>query len=259
MSEAIAVREAEAVAPLAPMLDPPEAVLAEAQRAAVALQKVLGLKVKKVVFNNEQYLEFEDWQTLGRFYAVTAGLEGELELVSIDGVRGFKATAVAWHHGRVISRASAYCLNDEDKWRSKTKYEWAYVRKSGGHSVADPGKDELVWETVEGGKKRPKKERIRTGDEPVPLFQLASMAQTRACAKALRNVLSWVAVLAGYRPTPAEELEGATETATNGRGAPGSPASSAPPPGGKCAECGGTDFGTATDGAAFCRGCGRAA
>lgn len=39
-----------------------------------------------------------------------------------------------------------------------------------------------------------------------PLFQLRSMAQTRACAKVLRNVLSWVVVLAGYKPTPAEEM-----------------------------------------------------
>lgn len=39
------------------------------------------------------------------------------------------------------------------------------------------------------------------------LFQLKSMAQTRACAKALRNVLAWVVVLAGYGSTPAEELD----------------------------------------------------
>ena len=32
------------------------------------------------------------------------------------------------------------------------------------------------------------------------------MAQTRAGAKAFRNRLAWVAVLAGYRPTPAEEM-----------------------------------------------------
>src|SRR5262249_27437128 len=41
-----------------------------------------------------------------------------------------------------------------------------------------------------------------------PLFQLRSMAQTRACAKAMRNVLAWVVVLAGYAPTPAEEMTG---------------------------------------------------
>ncbi len=41
-----------------------------------------------------------------------------------------------------------------------------------------------------------------------PLFQLKSMAQTRACSKALRNVFAWVAVLAGFDPTPAEEMTG---------------------------------------------------
>lgn len=41
-----------------------------------------------------------------------------------------------------------------------------------------------------------------------PLFQLRSMAQTRACAKALSQVLRWVPVLAGYAGTPAEEMTG---------------------------------------------------
>jgi len=40
-----------------------------------------------------------------------------------------------------------------------------------------------------------------------PEFQLKSMAQTRACAKALRNVLAWVVVLEGFSPTPAEEMD----------------------------------------------------
>jgi len=51
-----------------------------------------------------------------------------------------------------------------------------------------------------------------TTDEPgwsaKPSFQLRSMAQTRAAAKALRQALAWVVVLAGYQPTPAEEVEG---------------------------------------------------
>ena len=37
-------------------------------------------------------------------------------------------------------------------------------------------------------------------------YALASMAQTRAGAKALRNAFAWVAVLAGYEATPAEEI-----------------------------------------------------
>jgi hypothetical protein len=39
-----------------------------------------------------------------------------------------------------------------------------------------------------------------------PVYALASMAQTRATSKALRGLLSWVAVLAGCEPTPGEEI-----------------------------------------------------
>ena len=37
-------------------------------------------------------------------------------------------------------------------------------------------------------------------------FAVKSMAQTRASAKALRNAFGWVAELAGYQSTPAEEM-----------------------------------------------------
>ena len=43
-------------------------------------------------------------------------------------------------------------------------------------------------------------------------YAIKSMAQTRACAKALRNVLAWVAVLAGFEGTPAEEIAGINGT-----------------------------------------------
>jgi hypothetical protein len=55
-----------------------------------------------------------------------------------------------------------------------------------------------------------------------PLFQLRSMAQTRASSRVLRQVLGWVVVLAGYKPTPAEEM-------INGAGTL---------PLGLCADCG---------------------
>lgn len=52
-------------------------------------------------------------------------------------------------------------------------------------------------------------------DEPnwktKPLFQLASMAQTRAASKALSNKYRYVAILAGYEPTPGEEVDMAVE------------------------------------------------
>lgn len=142
----------------------PSTVLKEATKAAKALAQVIEAKPKKVVFNGKTYLQFEDWQTLGRFYGVTAVCMTTKYVEFGDGdskVVGFEARADALLVGsnQVISSAEAMCLNDEANWSRK------------------------------------------------PLFQLKSMAQTRACAKALRNVLAWVVVLAGYAPTPAEEME----------------------------------------------------
>ncbi len=162
---------------------PPEIVLDEARKAAVALQAVIAGKKDPVMMNGQQYLEYEDWQTVGRFYNVTAKVE-KTEFVQYGNVRGFSASAVAIRSdGMEVSRAEADCLSDEPKWSKKAKYEWRDKPDGSG------------------------RERLVVGEEDVPLFQLKSMAQTRACAKALRNVLAWVVVLAGYRPTPAEELE----------------------------------------------------
>jgi hypothetical protein len=147
----------------------PEIVLEEAQRAAKAIAQVIEAKPKKLQFNGKTYLQFEDWQTLGRFYGVTA-VSRSTKFVEFGddefAIRGFEATsdALLVSTGQIISSAEALCLSDESNWSSK------------------------------------------------PLFQLKSMAQTRACAKALRNVLAWVVVLAGYAPTPAEEMESDTIT-----------------------------------------------
>lgn len=140
---------------------PPAKVLEEARQAAQALTDVISKKAKPVKFNGETYLEFEDWQTVARFYGITARAR-DTKFVQYDKVSGFEASADALlvTTGQVISSADAMCLNDEPNWSKK------------------------------------------------PMFQLRSMAQTRACAKALRNVLSWVVVLAGYKPTPAEEMDG---------------------------------------------------
>jgi len=137
----------------------PAEVIADAQKAAAALRDVIARKPKPVKINGEQYLEFEDWQTIGRFYGITAKVVST-SLISIDGVRGYEARAVAIDAaGREVTAAEAMCLSDEKNWKDK------------------------------------------------PLFTLRSMAQTRAAAKVLRNVLSWVAVLAGYRPAALDDAD----------------------------------------------------
>jgi hypothetical protein len=151
----------------------PRVVLEEAHRAAKALKDVLDKKERKVVFNNRQYLESTDWQTIGRFYGITAKTKS-VKYISYDlgedvKVVGFEAEAVAIRNGEEIGGAMSLCLSDEPNWAKK------------------------------------------------PLFQISSMAQTRAQAKALRSVLGFVVVLAGYEATPAEEMTG---NEGNGHGGP---------------------------------------
>lgn len=49
-------------------------------------------------------------------------------------------------------------------------------------------------------------------------YALRSMAETRAVSKALRLPLAFVMVLAGYAPTPAEEMDGVADDPTDGAG-----------------------------------------
>lgn len=182
---------------------PPAQVLEEAKLAAVAIRDVIAKKAKPVVMNGEQYLEYEDWQTVGRFYGITAEVEWT-RYCEFGGARGFEARAVAKHalSGRIVSAGESMCLNDEPRWSFRPKYEWKDKLDAEGKKI---------WNAR---KSRYESDRVQIGEEAVPLAQLRSMAQTRAAAKALRNVLAWVVVLAGYRPTPAEELE--TERDGNG-------------------------------------------
>jgi len=144
----------------------PEAVVVAGKDAATQLQKIVGSRQKKLMMGGKQYLFFEDWQTIGKFYGVTARVSSTSELRENDQLIGFLASAVALAGGVEISGADAECTYDEPNWTSK------------------------------------------------PRYQLRSMAQTRACAKALRNCLGWVAVLAGYEATPAEEMSGVKQEKT---------------------------------------------
>ena len=178
----------------------PEVVLSEAKRAASALKSIIEQKPKKVMFNNEQYLEREDWGTVARFYGCTAK-PTSTSYVRYGDVQGFEATAVVLDANMSeIGRAESMCLDDEENWGAIPKYEWKDILDENGKKIWDA--------KARNGKGGYKAEKVQVGFTRKPLFQLRSMAQTRAEAKALKSVFGWVVVLAGYRPTPAEEMTG---------------------------------------------------
>jgi hypothetical protein len=211
MSEAHAIQLFEAGAMT---LQAPEQVIANATRAATKLMEIINAKPQedKVIINKQLYLELEDWTMLGRFFNSTPKIRSD-QYVQYGDVEGFEATAdlVTIIDGQpmVIATAMAMCLSDEEKWGDRPKYEWRDVLDSKGAKI---------WEGPEGNKK-PRRERVQVGSEPTPLFQLRSMAQTRAAAKVLRLGFSWVVVLANNKAaqqgtkistTPAEEMDGNT-------------------------------------------------
>ena len=108
------------------------------------------------------------------------------------------------------------------------KYEaWATIAAGYNMAASIEGEPELLYDhdgtTIIGAKAYAVVRNIvtgtRTGGAPAycmfvernwanrTLNQVVSMAGTRAASKALRLMFSWVVVLAGYEPTPFEELD----------------------------------------------------
>lgn len=173
---------------------PPEKVLADAARAAAALKQVIEQTGASLKLGQSEHLKVEAWITLARFFNCAARI-AETRLVTIGDIHGYEAFAQVVHlgDGTVVSSGEAMCMTDEPQWRERAVYEW---------------RDGV---------------RMKTGSEPVPLFQLRSMAQTRAISKACANAFRWVVVLAGFSGTPAEEMVGVALQSGQ------QPAASAPP------------------------------
>lgn len=158
----------------------PDTVLTEASLVAKAVDRLVRTRPDLVqVIGGRKHPRFELLQIVGSMFRVTARVR-ETRHINDGGIEGWEAVAEAVHvpTGQVVSTAEGMCTNEEPDWAVRPKYEWR------------DGKREKV------------------GEVPVTSHQRRSMAQTRACSKALRLALGWVLGLAGYEATAAEELAG---------------------------------------------------
>ena len=163
----------------------PDQAMKEAQAVAQVFQReARRLNLYKKIGESEHLL-VEGWQMLAALYRVTASI-ASTRYVELGDAHGWEATAEAIYvpTGQKISSADAMCLDDEDKWGMVSKYE----RQEG--------------------------KKTKVGDVAKPLQQLRSMAQTRAQSKVLSNLLKWVARMAGFSATPAEEMHDAAPAYT---------------------------------------------
>ena len=127
----------------------------------------------KLVINGRQYLYFSDWQIMGRFFNVTSYIT-ETQPIMKDvplGDTGLTGKEVIGFWARAVARDI-----ETGKEISAAEAECLFEEKNWGSK---------------------------------PRFQVLSMAQTRACAKALRNCLQWVVRLpdSDFADQAAEEVE----------------------------------------------------
>lgn len=183
----------------------PDAIVGEAVLCANALMAAVRKNGWAIRFGTKEdakeHLYFEAWAFLAAMYRVTPRTV-ETKYVKYEEARGFECTAEALHipSGSIISVADSMCLDDEDNWSDRAEYKWQYNAAS------------------------KKREKTATGNfVAVPLFQLRSMAQTRAQAKALRGPFSWIVAMAGFAPRAAEDMRGDEKGGSGDSGSLGTP------------------------------------
>lgn len=194
------------------LADVPENAIHQASQAASAIMGVIDGKPKTIKFNSEIYFENEDWVFIGKFYGVTVRIVAD-RYVEFGTAKGFEAEAeaVLSSTGQVVGRAFMMCLDDEENWGSRAKYDW----------VDEMDKDgKKIWEEkVINGKKKnlPRGKKVKVGEVKTPLFQLRSMAQTRASSKVLSMIFKFIPVLAskGGRKVSSTPADEASEDFTN--------------------------------------------
>jgi hypothetical protein len=150
--------------------DPAEVVNA-ARRAAVPLVDVIRKQKLSVKIGPSEHVRVEGWTLLGSMLGVFPFCEWTRPIERDGQHFGWEARVVArTRSGELVGAAESQCTRDENQW------SWEPTGKDG--------------------------RKLSARDD----YALRSMAQTRATSKALRQPLGFVMQLAGFNPTPAEEM-----------------------------------------------------
>jgi len=145
----------------------------EARDKATILDGIVKAQNLYTLIGDGKHLKVEGWQTIAKGYGMSIHVTSVRKL---DG-GGYEAKAVVRNYKKL-----------EHLLINGVPLEAAQYASEEGDGEAECGtKGDNNWVNK-------------------PWFQQRSMAQTRAISKAGRAALSWVVILAGYSPTPAEEM-----------------------------------------------------
>jgi hypothetical protein len=171
----------------------PIQIMGMARERAQSLKEVIQKKDKPVILKGEQYLEYEDWQTLAEFYGATP--------IVIDGVHGFKASAdlIDRKTGNLIGGAEAYCMRDETQWKDKPSFQLASMAQTRAGSKACS--NNLRWVVVLVGFKGTPAEEMESMERVSPPVSAQRPPLTRAA-----NSRGSSAVPPGAPPAPTPNI-----------------------------------------------------
>lgn len=204
----------------------PKDVIAKASEIATALADVVR-RTGMVIAQGDgatkrEYVMVEGWNVLGAMTSLLPTVEWtrkssdepivwEARVSLVNGAGRIVATAESMASGaeRTYKNASRKCPECDKEtlvffkeakggqFRGKPSY-WCGTR-DGGCSANFAGDDRRITEQVVG-----KVEMLPPWAHSE--FSIRSMAQTRATGKVYRLALSWIMKMAGFEPTPAEEM-----------------------------------------------------
>lgn len=144
-----------------------KAQIAFGRKALRELRVLVKSRPNPVIINGKRYLEFCDWQILGTFFGITASVKSTEEIWQESLPKDYDGQKITWKQVAGF-KARAVALKDGQEI-SAAEAECMF--------------EEPNWKSK-------------------PRFTLRSMAETRALAKCLRNVLQWVVKLPDEKGTP---------------------------------------------------------
>lgn len=147
----------------------PRQDIADGISALQELRLIIRTRKDKLVINNRQYLYFSDWQLLGRFFGITPAVTETQEIIK-----------------EIPTDDGKWVMKETIGFKAKARALRDGVEISAAEAICMM--DEQNWK----GK---------------PRFQVLSMAETRACAKVLRNCLQWVVRLPESEFSPDTSVE----------------------------------------------------
>jgi hypothetical protein len=154
---------------------------AEMARVLQGVVKKSGLAKR---LGNKEYLQYEAWQTIGRFFNCTAQTEWTRQMD--DGIGWEAKVNIVNGDGRIIASAESMCARDEKSWKDRPEYALRSMAqtRAGGKAF----RQAFAWIAVLGGYAATPAEEMDSVDVPAEQTQVKPTSAQKATLSKLAKL-----------------------------------------------------------------------